>query len=124
MNDIEQRFDRYFGTLEATDPLRSAHILDLESAETAEVRDLAKAFSDIKTEINARFATNATDIVTLEGSVQIHMDYIGSSTVNAFAFYFDGWYFIGITEGMLDVFAKSCVALWRLNPLFGILWST
>lgn len=121
MTDIEQRFDRYFDTLEATDPLRSSHILDLKSAETAEVRDLAKALTDIKAEVNARFATNAADIVAPEGSVQIHMDYIGSSTVNALAFYFDGWYFIGITEGMLDLFAKSCVALWRLNPLSDIL---
>jgi hypothetical protein len=121
MTDIEDRFDRYFDTLEATDPLKSAHILDLESAETAEVRELAKAFADIKAEINARFATNAADIVAPEGSVQIHMDYIGSSTVNAYAFYFDGWYFIGITEGMLDLFAKSCVAFWRLNLLSDIL---
>jgi hypothetical protein len=121
MTDIEQRFDRYFETIEATGPLRSAHILDLESAETAEVKELAKAFIDIRAEINARFATNAADILAPEGSVQIHMDYIGSSTVNAFSFYFDDWYFIGITGGMLNLFAKSCVALWRLNPLSDIL---
>jgi hypothetical protein len=45
------------------------------------------------------------------------MDYIASSMVNAFAFYFEGWYFIGITDGMLELFAKSCTALWRLEPL-------
>jgi hypothetical protein len=45
------------------------------------------------------------------------MDYIESSMVNAFAFYFEGWYFIGITDGMLELFARSCTALWRLNPL-------
>jgi hypothetical protein len=49
------------------------------------------------------------------------MDYIGNSTVNAFAFYFEDWYFIGITEGMLDLFAKSCTALWRLNLLSCVL---
>jgi len=121
MTDIEKRFDRYFDTLEATDPLRSARILDLQSAGTAEVRDFAKAFTDIKTEINARFTTSAADIVAPEGSVQVHIDYIGSSTVNARAFFFEGWYFIGITDGMLNLFAKSCVALWRLNPLSDIL---
>ena len=52
-----------------------------------------------------------------EGPVRIHMDYIASSMVNAFAFYFEGWYFIGITDGMLELFAKSCTALWRLEPL-------
>lgn len=121
MTDIEERFDRYFATLPASDPLNSAHILDLGSAETEEVRNLAKAFTDIKSELNARFANNAADIVAPEGSVQIHMDYIGNSTVNAFAFYFEGWYFIGLTEGMLDLFAKSCTALWRLNPLSDVL---
>jgi hypothetical protein len=78
---------------------------------------LATAFADIKAEINNRFEVNAVGIVAPEGPVQIHMDYIASSMVNAFAFYFDKWYFIGITDGMLELFAKSCTALWRLNPL-------
>ncbi len=117
MTEIEQRFDRYFATLDEDDPLRSAHILDLNLAHSSEVRDLATAFVDIKAEINSRFETNAADIVAPEGPVRIHMDYIASSMVNAFAFYFEDWYFIGITDGMLEVFAKSCTALWRLEPL-------
>jgi hypothetical protein len=117
MTELEQRFDRYFATLDEDDPLRSAHILDLNAAQSSDARDLATAFADIKTEINNRFETNAVGIVAPEGPVRIHMDYIASSMVNAFAFYFEGWYFIGITDGMLELFAKSCTALWRLNPL-------
>src|SRR5260370_34410902 len=49
------------------------------------------------------------------------MDYIASSEVNSFALRFEDWYFIGITEGMLELFAKSCADLWRLNPLGDLL---
>jgi hypothetical protein len=121
VTEIEQSFDRYFGTLPASDPLHGAHILNLDTARTEEVRILAKAFTDIKAEINQRFVTNAFDIVAPTGAVQIHMDYIASSGVNAFAFQFEDWYFIGITEGMLELFAKSCSDLWRLNPLGDLL---
>lgn len=117
MTEIEQRFDRYFATLDEDDPLRSAYILDLNAAQSSDVLDLATAFADIKAEINNRFKTNAAGIVAPEGPVRIHMDYIASSMVNAFAFYFEGWYFIGITDGMLELFAKSCKALWGLNGL-------
>jgi len=121
MTEIEQSFGRYFGTLPASDPLRGAHILDLHAAHTEEVRSLAKAFTDIKAEINERFVTNALDIVATTGVVQVHMGYIASSEVNAFAFQFEDWYFIGLTEGMLELFARSCSDLWRLNPLGDLL---
>ena len=117
MTDFEQRFDRCFGTLDASDSLHKAHILDFDAAPTEEVRQLAEAFKGIRAEINERFATNAVDIVAPTGEVRIHMDYIASSEVNAIAFTFDGWHFIGITEGMLALFAKSCSDLWRLNLL-------
>ena len=121
MTEIEQSFDRYFGTLPASDTLRGARILDFHTARTEEVRNLAKAFIDIKAEINQRFVTNALDIVAPTGAVRIHMDYIASYEVNAVAFRFEDWYFIGITEGMLELFAKSCSDLWRLNPLGDLL---
>lgn len=121
MTEIEQSFDRYFGTLPASDPLRGTHILDLQAARTEEVRNLAKAFTDIKAEINQRFVTTALDIVAPTGPVHVHMDYLASSEVNAFAFQFEAWYFIGLTEGMLELFAKSCSNLWRLNPLGDLL---
>jgi hypothetical protein len=121
MTDIEQRFDRYFGTLDTSDSLHNAHILDLDGASTEGVRELAEAFKGVRAEINGRFATNAVDIVAPTGEVHIHMDYIASLEVNAFAFQFEGWYFIGITEGMLALFAKSCSDLWRLNLLDGLL---
>jgi phospholipase C len=89
MTEIEQSFDRYFGTLPASDPLRGAHILNLQTARTEEVRNLAKAFTDIKAEINQRFVTNALDIVAPTGPVHVHMDYLASSEVNAFAFQFE-----------------------------------
>lgn len=126
MTEIEQSFDRYFAMRHKDDPLRSAHILDLNAAHSSEVRDLATAFVDIKAGINNRFETNALGIVAPEGPVRIHMDYIASSMVNAFAFYFEGWYFIGITDGMLELFVKSCTALCRLEPLaelLGIDWA-
>jgi hypothetical protein len=121
MIEIEQRFDRYLGTLPTSDPLRGAHILDLHAANTEDVRNLAKAFTDIKAEINQRFAANAADILAPTGAVQVHLDYIASSEVNALAFQFEDWHFIGITEGMLELFAKSCRDLWRLNPLGDLL---
>ena len=121
MTEIEQLFDRYFATLDEADSLRSAHILNLNAAQSSDVRDLAKAFADIKAEINNRFETNAAGIVAPDGPIRIHMDYIASSIVNAFAFYYEGWYFIAITDGMLELFARSCTALWRLNPLAEIL---
>jgi hypothetical protein len=117
MTNIEQRFDRYFDTLDAADPLYAAHILDPQTAQTEEVRQLAEAYGRIKAEINQRFAANAVNIITPEGQARVHMDYIASSLVQAIAFRFEDWYFIGITEGMLALFAKSCSDLWRLNPL-------
>lgn len=121
MTDIEQSFNRYFATLPATDPLCGAHVLDLHAAHAEPVRSLAKAFIDIKAEINQRFVTNALDIVAPTGVVQVHMDYIASSEVNAFVFQFEDWYFIGLTEGMVELFAKSCSDLWRLNALGDLL---
>jgi hypothetical protein len=68
MTEIEQRFDRYFATLDEDDPLRFAHILDLNAAQSSDVRDLATAFADIKAEINNRFETDAVGIVAPEGA--------------------------------------------------------
>lgn len=119
MTDTEKLFDRYWQTLETTDPLHTARILNLAAAKSAEVRNLAKAFTDIKAEINQRFAKNAVDIISPAGSPQIHMDYVASSEVNAFAFQFEGWYFIALTEGMLELFTKSCSDLWHLSSLLG-----
>lgn len=59
MDDIKQRFDRYFATLDEDDPLRETGILDLGAAKYSAVRDLAKAFADIRAEINRRFEINA-----------------------------------------------------------------
>jgi hypothetical protein len=121
MDEIEQRFDRYFATLDQGNPLADASILNLYADEPAEVKLLAPALAEIRAEINQRFETNATEIVTPDGSVRIHMDYIASAKINAFAFFFEDWHFIGITRGMLELFINSCTALWRLNALEDLL---
>jgi hypothetical protein len=90
MTELEERFDRYFATQAENEPLHSVRILDLTAAQSQEVRELSRTFIDIRTEINQRFAINAQNIVAPEGHIQIHMDYIASSEVNALAFYFEG----------------------------------
>src|ERR1700761_677251 len=121
MTDNEARFDRYFGTLRSCDSLFGARILRLDDPAKKDPSNLCQALRLIRNEINGRFATNAADIVCPSGEVRLHTDYIASSEINAFAFQFEGWYFIGITEGMLVHFARTCHDLWRLSSVAELL---
>jgi hypothetical protein len=118
MRPEQESFDRYFKSQSEAEKKRFSGLLNLE---TSSVEQLATAFIDIRSEINSRITINASRIIGPDGRVEVFMDYVESAEVNAMAFFFEGQYFIGITEGMLKLFSDSCTALWRLEPLADLL---
>lgn len=86
-----------------------------------EVQELASAFNGIKQEINARWRTHSTFIKAPHGPVDLHMDYIDSTVLNAITFGANGTHFVGITDKMLVHFSKIAAVMWRLNTLADLL---
>jgi hypothetical protein len=118
MTPEQEAFDRYYESLPPDESTRFKGVLNLDASS---VKELSKAFVDIRAEINARLKVNARQIIGPDGAVQLCMEYVESTELNAMAFFFEGIYFIGITEGMLKLFSNSCTALWRLEPLADLL---
>jgi len=72
-------------------------------------------------EINRIFEINTSKIVTPHGQAKLHVDFLESTEINAFAFSYCGWSFIAITTALLSRFTKISLSLWRLNLLEEVL---
>jgi len=85
------------------------------------VPELASAFEAIRDEINVRWSTHANRILAPDGAVDLYLDYINSTEVNAITFFYDGTHFVGITDKMLIRFSEAAGALWGLDALKDLL---
>jgi hypothetical protein len=84
-------------------------------------RILGDAIEGIRDSINERFRVNAAGITSPHGEPIIHMDYLRSDEVSAFAFFHEGIAFIALTSALLVRLIDITSKLWRLNPLGEIL---
>jgi hypothetical protein len=92
-----------------------------------EIAELADAIEGIRNEINSRWKLQAKRIVAPAGQINLHLDYIESTSANALTFGRGATYFVGITDKMLVRFARSAEAFWKLNDLSDLLkieWTT
>ena len=113
-SDPEISFHRYFSTLPPYQQKRYSGRLEMAGFG---VPELAEAFEAIRNEINARWQAYANRIQAPDGAVNLYLDYIDSTEVNAITFGHEEAYFVGITNKMLIHFSTTSEALWRLNPL-------
>jgi hypothetical protein len=110
----ELQFHLYLKSL----PIQERKIYDgrLDLADFA-IPELAQAFEDARGLINAAWAANAPRILAPDGAIALHLDYIGSSVVNAITFGYGGTYFVGLTGAMLEHFARASSSLWRSDEV-------
>jgi hypothetical protein len=118
MTDQELQFHLYLMNLPIQDRAKFHGRLNI--ADFA-IPDLALAFEESRRLINEAWAVNALRIVAPDGKIALHLDYINSGAVNAMTFGSEGTYFVGLTAAMLEHFANTCTALWRLNSVSELL---
>lgn len=80
-----------------------------------------RAIERARDDINAVFKANVLSLVAPHGEAKVHLDYVQSAELNAFAFLSDGWAFIAITTGLLARLTEISIQLWRLNLLENLL---
>ena len=116
MTDQELQFHLYLRSL----PIQERQDFDIDGrldlADFA-IPQLAPAFEDARRLINAAWAENARRIIAPDGPTTLHLDYIKSSFINAMTFGREGTYFVGLTGAMLEHFAGTCSALWRMDEV-------
>lgn len=112
-------FDQYFSG--HSSPLfRDTYRGRLDNLDFTDVV-LAKALGGIRDEINKRFSLNAPSIQSPDGNTAIHLDYLRSDELNAFAFFEKGVAFIALTGRVLESLIHISSQLWRLNLLHNLL---
>jgi hypothetical protein len=119
-NDVpELLFDRYF----TQNPSPTARKKYRGRATSLGLGDelFEQSVEAARDEINRVFAVNASKIVTPHGEPKLHVDFLDSTELNAFAFSYCGWSFIAITTALLSRFATVSLSLWRLNLLEDVL---
>jgi len=119
-NDVpELLFDRYF----RRNPSPVARAKYVGRATSLGLRDAVfeQAIETARDEINRIFQINALKITTPHGPAKLHVDFLESAELNAFAFSSCGWSFIAITTALLSRFTDISLNLWRLNLLENIL---
>jgi hypothetical protein len=112
-------FDRYFSG-HPSPSLRQKYRGRLITVDFTD-RILADAIEGIRDAINERFRANSSGITSPHGEPIIHMDYLRSDEVSAFAFFHEGIAFIALTSALLARLIDITSNLWRLNPLSDLL---
>jgi Peptidase family M48 len=115
----ELLFDRHF----RQNPSPSKRAMYIGRASALGLGDalLESAVETARDEINRVFKVQAAAITTPRGPAKLHVDFLESREINAFAFSTDGWSFIAITTALLLRFTEISIRLWRLNLLEDIL---
>jgi len=112
-------FDRYFSG-HSSPAFRAKYRGRLNTLDFTDAV-LGEALGAVRDEINKIYELNAAGISSPDGCPIIHMDYLNSEEVNAFAFFEKGVSFIALTKGLLERLIQISSQLWRLNLLGDLL---
>jgi hypothetical protein len=115
----EVLFDRYFAGNPS--PIARARYVGRATSLALGDENFSRAVEATRDEINKVFAANVSSIVTPTGKARVHLDYVQSAELNAFAFFSNDWAFIAITTALLARLTEISLQLWRLNLLENLL---
>lgn len=120
----EIEFHRYFssGVLSTEDRKELPGRLDMSTID----QGLASILDDVKHHINAMFSRQAARIQTTRGPVHLHFDYIAAPErpmrhANAIAFGYSGYFFIGLTQDLVQDVFQFCWLLSRSSATADLL---